>query len=298
MVELILAQPPTIDRLWLIQYLRRDCGNSLCGFRATNPEGTSPLSAAEITQATRKAADRMTGCLIVEPLDDPEVRKALTEAGSKGLPIVLLDTPLPSSPPAKPFPCVKFTGFTEAGKAIVQILKEDAAQLKLPASGTALVIENRQKNVFSRPRLESLTGALKAAGLAYQVVTFEGEAKEAAEVVTKHLESHPGVTMILSDDDFGLEGVHKVRTERKKQGKPEVVAGGFGALDERANSMVKQGTEVMAECSTVSYARKALQVALDLMNGKPAPERVEVEMPLLRKGVASGPSPERPKKQP
>ena len=256
------------------------------------------MSAAEMAQAIRKAADRMTGCLIVEPLDDPEVRKALIEAGSKGLPIVLLDTPLPSSPPAKPYPCVTFTGFAEAGKAIVEILKEDAALLKLPASGTALVVENRQKDVYSRQRLESLTGALKSAGMAYEVLTFDGEAKEAADLVSKHLESHPGVTMILGEDDFGLGGVHQVRSERKKQGKPEVVAGGYAACDERANPLVKQGTEVLADCSMAGFSRKALQVALDLMDGKPAPERVEIEMPLVRKGVASGPRPEMLQKRP
>ena len=96
MVELILSQPPKVDRLCLIQFLRRDCGIKKCGFRAMNPESQTPMSAAEMAQAIRKASDRMTGSLIVEPLDDPEVRKALIEAGSKGLPIVLLDTPLPS----------------------------------------------------------------------------------------------------------------------------------------------------------------------------------------------------------
>ncbi len=251
-----------------------------------------------MVQAIRKAADRMTGCLIVEPLDDTEVRKALFEAGSKGLPLVLLDTPLPSFPPAKPYPCVTFTGFAGAGKAIVKILKDDAAQLKLPSGGMALVVENRQKSVHSRPRVESLTGALKAAGLAYEVVTFDGEAKEAAEVVTKHLDSHPAVTMIIGEDDFSMEGIHRVRSERKKQGKPEVVAGGYAACDERANPAVRQGSEVLADCSMLGYSRKALQVALDLMDGKPAPERVEIEMPLVRKGIASGPSQETFKKQP
>ena len=46
------------------------------------------------------------------------------------------------------------------------------------------------------------------------------------------------------------------------------------------------------------FARKALQVALDLMDGKPVPERVEIEMPLVCQGVASGPRPETLQKQP
>ena len=88
--------------------------------------------------------------------------------------------------------------------------------LNLPASGTALVVENRQYDVYSRQRLESLTSALKSAGLAYEVRTSDGEAKEAVDLVSKHLESHPSVTMILGEDDFGLGGVHQVRAERKK----------------------------------------------------------------------------------
>ena len=239
----------------------------------------------------------MTGCLIVEPLDDAEVRKALNEAGAKGLPVILLDTPLPSPSSTKPYPCVTFTGFAEAGKAIVEILKEDAARLNLPSNGTALVVEDRQKSGYGRQQLESLSVALKDAGVAYEVVTFEGETKDAAEVVSNYLETHPSVTMILGDDDFGLGGIHQVRSQRKTKGKPEVVAGGYAPCDERANSMVKLGTEVMADSSTVGFARKTLQLALDLMDGKPAPERVGVEMPLLRKGVALAPSPEKLQKK-
>jgi ABC-type sugar transport system substrate-binding protein len=282
LVELILAQPPRIERAWLTQFLRRDCGIKKCAFHVTNPEGRSPMSASDMAKAIRKAADRMTGCLIVEPLDDPQVREALDEARTKGLPIILLDTPVPSS--GKPFTTVAFTGFAEASKAIVQSLKEEAARLRLPASGTALMLENRDNDVYSRQRMESLKGALNAAGIAYEVLAFQGDAKVVGDLVLKHLDAHPGVTMILGGDDFAMGGIQQARTERKSQEKPRVVAGGYAAFDEQDSPLVRAGTEFLADCSISVFSRKALQLALDLMDGKSAPERVDVEIPLIRNG--------------
>ena len=247
------------------------------------------MTPAELARVIRKASDRMTGSLILEPIDDPAVREALAEARSKGLAIVLLDTPLPSTPPAKPLPCVAFAGFDEAGKAIVDTLKDEAAKLKLPNDGTALVLANQEKDVYSNRRQDSLIGALKAAGISYDILTFDGESKGTSDSISAYLDAHPKVTIIVSDDDFGLGAIHQARSERKKRDKPEVVAGGYAAGDERAKPLVKQGTEVMADCSMQTFGRKVLDVALDLMAGKPVPERIDVEMPLIRKGESPGP---------
>lgn len=297
-VELILSRPPSLEKIWLTQFLRRDCGIRKCGFHETKPEGESPMTPTELAGAIRKAADRMTGCLIVEPIDDTEVRKALNDASSRGLPLILLDTPLPSFPPLKPYPCVAFSGFEKTGQEIVAILKEDAAKLKLTGAGKALVLDSEEKDANSRKRLDSLTNALKAAGVTYDVLAFDGDAKAAENALSKYLESHSNVTMILGVDDISMGGVHRVRAERKKQQKPEIVAGGYAACDDRSNPFLKEGTEVLADSSMQGYTRKALQVAIDLMDGKPAPERVEVEMPLSRSVIASGPLPARPVMRP
>ena len=164
LVQLIQARPANLDEAYLEQTLRRETGAKKCAFRVANMIDEKPLSPEQVASEIRTAASRSTGALILEPVDVPEVREALHEAEAKGLKIVLLDSPLPSSSPAKPYPVVTYKGFAEAAKKLVESIASDVKTMQLPADGTILVVENRDKDFYSRDRLESITGALKAAG--------------------------------------------------------------------------------------------------------------------------------------
>ena len=204
LVELILARPASLDRSYLELFLRREAGIKKCAFRAFSPQDNEPMSPGQLAGKIRTAAKRSTGALILEPVNAPEVREALREAESRGLGVVLLDSPLPATSSGKPNPVVTFKGFAEAAKQLVETVADDARVLRLPADGTTLVIENRDKDFYSRGRLESITSALKAAGQAYDIVSFDGEQKGATEVVLEYLKTHPKLTVILADHDFGV----------------------------------------------------------------------------------------------
>jgi ABC-type sugar transport system substrate-binding protein len=265
----------------MAQFLRRDAALKKCALRVVSPENNVPMSPEQLASAIRTAANRSTGAVILEPIDAPEVRDALREAEAKALPIVLLDAPLPSSSPGKPYPYVTYRGFVDAGKKLVEVLADDAGLLRLPPDGTTLVIENRDKDLYSRQRLESITSALKTASRAYEVVSFEGGLKGAFEIVTEYLKAHPKVTMILADHEFGVAGAYDARAQWKESGKHEVILGGYAACDVRLDQIVKALAEGLANRNVEGYARKAFQVAIDLMDGKPAPERAEVEIRVI-----------------
>jgi ABC-type sugar transport system substrate-binding protein len=292
-VELILARPANLDRFYLEQFLRHDTGVKKCAFRVVSPKDTEPFSPGQLATEIRTAANRSTGVLILEPIDAPEVRKAVQDAVEAGLPVVLLDTPLPPSSSGKPYPLVTFKGFADAGKQLVQVVTDDAKLMRLPADGTTLVIENRDKDPYSRDRLESMTGALKAAGRAYDLVSFQGEQKEASEVVMEYLESHPKVTVILADQDLGLAGAFNVREEARKNATSIMFAlGGYSACDARLAQTVKDQTQGLVDRNVEGYARKAFQIAMDLMDGKPAPERTELDLRFIHNPPPSNLPPE------
>src|SRR5208337_3853196 len=238
LVELILARPASLDRLYLEQFLRRETGLKKCAFRLVSPQDNEPMSPGQFASEIRTAANRSTGALILEPVDVPEVREALREAESRGLGILLLDSPLPATSPGKPYPFVTFKGFAEAAKQLVETMADDARVLHLPADGT-LVVENRDKDFYSRDRLESITSALKAAGRAYDIVSFDGEEKEAAKLVLEYLKTHPKLTVILADHDFGVAGAFNAREQWRKTSKNMFAIGGYFACDARLSQHVK-----------------------------------------------------------
>ncbi len=281
LVELILARPASLDRSYLEQFLRRETGIKKCAFRVY-PQDNQPVSPVQLASEIRTAANRSTGALILEPVDVPEVREALREAESRGLGVVLLDSPLPATSPGKPNPVVTFKGFAEAAKQLVETVADDGRVLRLPADGTTLVIENRDKDFYSRDRLESITSALKAAGRAYDIVSFDGKQKGATEVVLEYLKTHPKLTVILADHDFGVAGAFDAQEQWKKTSKNMFAIGGYFACDARLTQSVKDHVQGLVDRNVEGYARKALQVALDLMEGKPVPERALVDVRFIR----------------
>ncbi len=279
LVELIQARPTDLDHIYFEQILRRETGARRCAFRVANMIDDKPLSPEQVASEIRTAANRSTGALILEPVDVPDIREALHEAEAKGLKIVLLDSPLPSSSPGKPYPVVTYKGFAGAAKQLVESMASDVKTMQLPADGTTLVVENREKDFYSRDRLESITGALKAAGRTFDTVSFNGDQKEATQVVLDYLKTHPQLTVVLADQDLGVAGAYDARDQWIKTHTSTFFAvGGYYACDARLILPMKARVQGLIDRNVEAYARRALEVALDLMDGKAVPERVLVDV--------------------
>jgi ABC-type sugar transport system substrate-binding protein len=283
-VELILSQPPTNDRLYLAQFLRRDTGVQKCAFRVVKPEHDQPLTPAQIAQAIASAAESGTGGVIVEAIDAPEVHEALREAQSKGLAIVLLDSPLTSSSLPRPIPYLTRAGFEAAGKKLVDALIADARLLHLATDGTALVMHSTEKDFDVAPALESITRALKTAGRRFEILSHDEDQTKTIEKITGYIQAHPEATMIFADHEVGLTSAFLARMAQRKEGKSIFVLGGYAALDVRIDLLVKQGSEAIVDRNAEAYARKALQLVLDQMSGKSVPERNELEVQFVHNG--------------
>lgn len=279
-VEMILSQPVAPDRFYLVQMLRRDTGEKRYAFRLKAPETSQPFTGAQMADAIRKAAASSAGALIVEPVDTPEVRQALVEAQGRGLPVVVLDEPLPSGSPEKPFPYVTVKGFAEGAARMVSAVSEDARPFRFPPEAGIVVLENRRKEIYSQRRLDAITTALKDAGLKHEVLGFEGERTGAFEALVNYLKTHR-VSMVFADDEFGVSGAIQIAMDRYMKHQRAFLIGGFASFDARLDSYAREGAVGLVNRNTDGYARALLQLALDLMDRKPVPERTEVAMPFI-----------------
>ena len=75
-----------------------------------------------------------------------------------------------------------------------------------------------------------------------------------------------------------------------------LIVGGYGANDMRLDMSVKNGISALADRNIEGYTRKALQAALDQIDGKPVPERIEVALPFTRNSPDHYPAKAEPKK--
>jgi ABC-type sugar transport system substrate-binding protein len=297
LVELLLARPANLDRLYLEQYLRRDTALSKCAFRSVIPKEDEPADPQWLASEIRAAADRTTGVLILEAVDAPIIRNALHAAEAKGLPIVLLDASLPSSSPGKSYPCVTFEPFAPVSRKLVQALADDAQRLRLPPHGEALVITDKSPDCIDPDRLDSMKKALQEAGHPFEVVAVEALVpKEAIGPLQSKFETSPKVTIALADHEYALQAAFQARDQWRGAGKHAVALGGYAACDARLDSMPKALSECIVDRNTEGYARKALQVALDLMSGKSVAERNEVGMRLIHHPPTFYPQPSETKK--
>jgi ABC-type sugar transport system substrate-binding protein len=280
-IELILSQPPDIDRLYVEQFLRRDAGVKKYAFRSTKPpEKSGPMTPEALAQAIRAAASRGGG-IIVEPIDATEARRALDEAAAKGVSIVLLDTAVPSSSPGKPHPRLAFAGFAGAGKKLVEGALEEAKLMRFPADGTIVLTHSSRNDLYGDRRFRSLADALDAAGRKFEVLPIDA-ADNQSDKVLDLLRTHPNTIIILFDDDNGLVAANLARKKWIDAGHREIVLAGYAACDVRLDMILKGKAAALADRNIEGYARKALQLAIDHIEGKPAPEVTELEVAAVR----------------
>jgi ABC-type sugar transport system substrate-binding protein len=107
-VELILAQPPDPDRVLLDQLLRIELAKVLIPLRLTQPDPQKRWLPEDLAGAIRAAVGRGVAGLVVEPSEEAVVIDALYDAVGRGVPVLLLDRPVPARG-GNSMPRVEFT---------------------------------------------------------------------------------------------------------------------------------------------------------------------------------------------
>jgi ABC-type sugar transport system substrate-binding protein len=281
-VELILAKPPNPGRVYLALALRRDLGKATMSLRYTKPESGQLLSPEQMAGAIRTAIGRGSAALIVEPVDDPTVLDLLYEAQARGTKVLLLDRPVPPRG-GKSIPLLTYQSFDKPGQQIVEGVIEAAKLTRRLNDGRIVVLENRSTDVYSAERLASLTNPLKAAGLKYEIIPFEGDANAAKEALTRSL-ADPAlqrvppskIAIVLAEDDEGFAASHQVLSQRIKQDQSEFVLGGYTAYDIGKSTDLLAKAAAFCDRSVEVYSAKVFETVRNLIEGKPVGTRIEV----------------------
>jgi ABC-type sugar transport system substrate-binding protein len=274
-VELILAKPPNPGRMYLAIALRRDLGKATMSLRYTKPESGQPLSPEQMAGAIRTAIGRGSAALIVEPIDDPTVLDLLYEAQSRGRKVLLLDQPVPPRG-GKSIPMITYQPFDKPGRQIVEAVIEAATLTHRLNDGRIVVLENRSTDAYSAERLASLTNPLKAAGLKYEIVPFEGDANAAKDALTRLLAVPPKIAVVLAESDEGFTASHLILSQRNQQSQSEFVLGGYTAHDIGGSTELVAKAAAFCDRSVEVYSAKVFQTVRNLIEGKPVGSRIEV----------------------
>lgn len=274
-VELILVKTPTPERVYLAQALRRDLGNAKMLLRYTKPEAVQKLSPEQLAAAIRTAIGRGSAALLVEPIDDPTVLDRLYEAQSRGMKVLLLDQPIPPRS-GKSIPVFCYQSFSKPGRQIVEAVLEAAKLTHRLNGGRIVVFRNRSTDAYSADRLASLTEPLKAAGLKYEILDFDGDANAAKEVLTSALAVPPRISIVLAQDDEGFAASHLILSRLIKQGEPDFLLGGYNAYDMGGITDTVNKATAFCDRSVEAYASKAFQTVRNLIEGKAVADRTEV----------------------
>lgn len=281
-VELILRQPQTGDRQLLERILFRDFGKARVPFRVVKPETDKPFDAERLAKEIGLAAARGVAVLVVEPLDAPEVRTALQDAEARGVAVLLLDHPLPSRRANRTLPTISLKGFDECATALAVTALEDARLLGLPGDGEVVLIQNRAVDGYSKQRQDSIKSAVKALGRTLLVLEFEGDRYHANTMLVDFLKAHPKVTVILTEEDYGLGAAIDLHRTRSSLGPVGFILGGYASYDLRIDPEVAKRCCAFIERGLADYATRIPELAQAAIAGKPLPELTQAELVFIR----------------
>ena len=252
------------------------------------PPGDRTTGQAELVK--RALADGASALLVVAG-DDPALPKALADAESGGVPVVLIGRSLAAPEGSKPFTTVELGEFEESARKIVGATVDDLKKSKRTVEGTAIVLVNSVADATLARRVEAMKAAASKAGFPKVIpLTIDGSKLEAAKGLLKEaVKANPDVAIFLATDNETLFVAEEVRIALK--GSPLVFAGGFTNYTTtivlvffmRESAFVEGRFEEMARLGVVTILKK-------LQGEEVGP--VVLQSPKFNRGLGTVSSPE------
>jgi ABC-type sugar transport system substrate-binding protein len=263
-IALVLASGDTLDQLVWSGVARTEANRAKAAFTLSRPLIGDPPSAQ--AKVIRDAVEPGVVALIVEPMDDPEVVKALNEVRAKGLPIVLIDHPVPNSDPSRPFALVSYAPTEPIYKKLAEAAVLDAKNQELAADGTALVLSDEVFPVDERGRVREIIEALKKAGVA-KVESFRipRDPEKSRAAVEARVKSDPKITILVGTEDNSLQAALMTKGALPVGRALTVV--GCTSFD-RAPDPSLTTAAALVDLNVPDLAREATRLALKLARGE------------------------------
>jgi len=271
-LKLVLSHPPDSDDLFLAQILRREAGKAKTSFRFVKPDPDQSSGSGPLIEAIRSAV--AGDALIVELNDDPAFLESLYDASARGVALLSLYRPLLARG-NKAVAWISYESLTGAGRHIVDKVIEGARLFGYTSKDRIVLLENRFPHRYRAERIAAITDALRAAGRAYETVSFERDGDAASKALEQVLRAGPRVAMVVAEEDTGLFAAQRQSVLQRDLKRPEFVLGGFVTYDIRTPGD-RRNLTAFADLSVDEFAVKAFQTVQRLMEGRAVPEKTEV----------------------
>ena len=283
--ELTLILPDAADSS-TESSIRREAGVLHFALQVLRPKAGDPLS--KQTELIRRAAERGASILLVVPDGSKETADALAGIDRSKTPVFLIGRELPNPPSGPPFKTVNFIGFGGPSKKIVDAVAEDAKAAGFPADAPVILVQSETPDEWSKPRREAMVEALKAAKM--PIAATVSLPDENSDVATKRLKdaihAEPKACAIVSDIDQGLMLASTIRADLKPP--RNYVVGGYVADSSHFSMAVTGQAAIVVNRQADLVARRAVQAAVDVFEGRTVPDRIEVDLPTRRSPAPRG----------
>lgn len=271
-IEFIIAGQRTPDRENWIPTAMQESGRVKAIVLVDRPEPNDPP--AKQAELIRKAISRGVDAMVIEPMDDPEVVKALGEVHAKGIPLVLIGRKIAMEPSGesgqdtKPAPVgtIHFAPFEPAARTLARSIVKDARASGIPGDAHALIVVNKAFGDAANEQIALLTQAVQEAGFGpVLAVPFAGDYNNGRDALVAAMEADPKAQILLTHEDEGIAAILDAYAKVKE--KRVLTLAGVMAIDRKENA------SVIAQCAAVidrngrTLIRQAIQMGLRLAEG-------------------------------
>jgi ABC-type sugar transport system substrate-binding protein len=289
-IDLVLgAHGPDEAEVWKSS-ARSQAGLDKVKLKVLGP-AESPVTQAELV---REALAHDPRVLVIEStgVEDPALPRAIEQAQSQGIPVVLVGRPLAGDKSAAgargepktisiaspghqaPIISVVPQPFSVSAKQLVSAAIRNAHYSGLEPGKTAIMVVNTTGDSFVPERALAIKDALKSAGITtITEVRFAGEASNAEKLLSESLNNHPETILVFMVDSIGtsaLRGVLKNDTTHRF-----FIAGCYSGEGQTAEVTGVVPIAAVAEFTPTRLMRKGVATAAALAQGRDVPSLVE-----------------------
>ena len=218
----------------------------------------------------RDAVKRGASALIVVASDPKSIAPALIEARDKGVQVLLLSRPVPIDG-NKPFPLVRYPGFDDLAKKMVETGRLVARDREIADNAPAMILLHEPKDDHTDLRIAAFKKALKDAKIPLVAVeSFEEYPAKAARAIERVMKKYPDLGYILADEDQGVEATTAARALYNPE-KPPIVLG--FVWSQKQVALLRSGdVTALVNRKVQGGAARAVKAAVALCRGEPLPE--------------------------
>jgi hypothetical protein len=250
-----------------------------------------PVTQAELV---REAVSHDPRVLIIDSPgpEDPPLLRAVEQARSKGIPVVLVGPPpagakaatgtggdsntASTASPGQQAPLIAVTPkpFSESAKLLVSAAIRHANYAGIEPGKTAIVVVNTAGDPYLPQRALAIKDALKAAGItAIAEARFANEPSEAERAWSASFKAHPETVLVFTLDSVSSSAFRPVM--KNNSAHRFFVAGCYIAEGQAADIGSIYHVAAVAEFTPTRLMRKAISTASALVQGRDVPTLVE-----------------------